>query len=114
MPKFLVLQRRLPMPGPRPESPGPGQMQAMIIAFNAWSRKFEENLLDHGGKLGAGRLTLPRPLPEPAVSEVKDTVGGYMVVSAPDLEEATRIVRECPGLVGPGSGIEVIEVHTPG
>ena len=45
--------------------------------------------------------------------EAKEVVGGYMILSASDLEEAVRIARQCPGLVRPGSGVEVIEIHAP-
>jgi hypothetical protein len=44
--------------------------------------------------------------------EVKELVGGYMIVSAPSLDEAIAVARECPGLVRPGSGVEVIEILT--
>ena len=33
--------------------------------------------------------------------------------SAENLDEAITIARACPGLVGPGSGVEVIEIHSP-
>jgi hypothetical protein len=46
--------------------------------------------------------------------EVKELVGGYMVVAADDFEQALAIARECPGLISPGSGVEVIEIHAPG
>ena len=46
--------------------------------------------------------------------EVKELVGGYMIVSGESLEEAIEVARGCPGLVRPGSGVEVIEIHTPG
>jgi hypothetical protein len=46
--------------------------------------------------------------------EVKELVGGYMIVTAASIEEAIEVARECPGLVRPGSGVEVIEIHTPG
>ena len=46
--------------------------------------------------------------------EIKELVGGYMIVSAPDLNEAIEIARQCPGLVRPGSGVEVIEIRSPG
>jgi hypothetical protein len=36
-----------------------------------------------------------------------------MIVSAAGLDEAIRIASECPGLVRPGSGVEVIEIHAP-
>lgn len=38
---------------------------------------------------------------------------GYMIVSAASLDEAIEIARGCPGLVRPGSGMEVIEIHAP-
>jgi hypothetical protein len=44
---------------------------------------------------------------------VKELVGGYMVVSATSLEEAIEVARGCPGLVRPGSGVEVIEILGP-
>jgi hypothetical protein len=45
--------------------------------------------------------------------EVKELVGGYMIVSAANLEEAIEVARGCPGLVRAGSGVEVIEIRTP-
>ena len=45
--------------------------------------------------------------------EVKELVGGYMIVSAQTLDEAISVARGCPGLVRPGSGVEVIEIHSP-
>jgi len=110
MPKYLCLQRALP--GGDGAKPSPAQMQAMYAKFNDWREKFQANLTDPGGKLGAGRLvTEQRPQDGPLV-EVKELIGGYMIVSAGSLEEAIHVARECPGLVGPRSGVEVIEIHT--
>jgi hypothetical protein len=89
-------------------------MQAMYEQFNAWREKFKENLVDLGGRLGKGRVALPDPPPDGPFIEVKELVGGYMIVSAPNLDEATLVARQCPGLLRPGSGVEVIEIHTPG
>jgi hypothetical protein len=36
-----------------------------------------------------------------------------MIVSAESLGEATEVARQCPGLVGPGSSVEVREINTP-
>ncbi|NJM41985.1 MAG: hypothetical protein HC853_15110 [Anaerolineae bacterium] len=88
-------------------------MQEMYAKFGAWQKKFKENLVDMGGKLGAGRLVTAEPMPDGPFVEIKELVGGYMIVSANTLEEAITVARECPGLVGPGSGVEVIEIHTP-
>jgi hypothetical protein len=89
-------------------------MQAMYTKFNEWREKFQQNLVDLGGKLGAGKLATADPPPDGPLIEVKELVGGYMIVSAASLDEAIQIARGCPGLVRPGSGVEVIEIHSPG
>jgi hypothetical protein len=89
-------------------------MQALYEQFNAWRARFQSNLTDLGGRLGTGRLALPLPAPDGPLIEIKELVGGYMIVSADSLEQAIEIARACPGLVGPHSGVEVIEIHAPG
>ena len=111
MPKYLCLQRSLP--GGDAGNPSPAQMQEMYAKFNAWREKFQQNLIDMGGSLEAGRLVTTEPAADGPFVEVKELVGGYMIVSAESLEEAIRVARECPGLVRPGSGVEVIEIHAP-
>jgi len=88
-------------------------MQEMYAKFGAWREKFNENLVDMGGKLGTGRLVTTGPEMDGPFIEVKELVGGYMIVSAESLEDAIKVARECPGLVRLGSGVEVIEIHTP-
>lgn len=113
MPRYLCLQRNLPTAAPDAEKPSPAQMQAMYAKFNEWREKFSDKLTDTGGRLGAGRLVTTQPASDGPFVEVKELVGGYMIVSAASLEEATQVARECPGLVRPGSGVEVIEIHAP-
>ena len=114
MPKYLCLQRSLPTNEPASGKPSPTEMQAMYAKFNAWREKFREQLVDLGGRLGAGKVAMPSPAPDGPLVEVKELVGGYMIVSATSLEQAIEVARECPGLVRPGSGVEVIEIHSPG
>lgn len=113
MPKYLCLQRKLATQDQTTERPSPAQMQAMYEQFNAWREKFQQNLTDLGGRLGAGRLVTGEQAPDGPFVEVKELVGGYMIVSAASIEEAIAVARECPGLVRPGSGVEVIEIRTP-
>lgn len=82
--------------------------------FNAWRQRFQENLVDLGGRLGTGKVALPEPPPDGPFVEIKELVGGYMIVSAANLDEAIHVARECPGLVRQGSAVEVIEIHAPG
>ena len=114
MSKYLCLQRTLPGGGQDSGKPSPAEMQAMYVKFNEWREKFQKNLTDMGGRLGPGRLVTSKPAPDGPLVEVKELVGGYMIVSAPGLEEAIEIARQCPGLVRPGSGVEVLEIHAPG
>lgn len=114
MPKYLCLQRSLPNAAEQANQPSPAEMQAMYAKFNAWREQFQHNLVDLGGRLGDGRVALPDPAPDGPWVEVKELVGGYMIVTATSLDEAVQVARACPGLVRPGSGVEVIEIHTPG
>ncbi len=111
MPKYLCLQRSLP--GGDGARPSPAEMQAMYGKFNAWREKFQQNLIDLGGRLGKGKLVTAKPAPDGPLVEVKELVGGYMVVEASNLDEAAEIARLCPGLVQPGSGVEVVEIRGP-
>lgn len=112
MPKYLCLQRHVPGGDDPGQKPSPAEMQALYAQFNAWRERFQQNLTDLGGKLGEGRIVTAHPADGPLV-EVKELVGGYMIVSAPSLEAAVEVARACPGLVRPGSGVEVIEIHGP-
>lgn len=114
MPKYLCLQRRLPSSSVATEKPSPAQMQEMYAKFNAWRETFKTNLVDLGGRLGTSRVELPDAVADGPLVEVKELVGGYMIVSAANFEEALRVARECPGLISPGSGVEVVEILTPG
>lgn len=111
MAKFLCLQRSLP--GKSAQKPSPSEMQEMYAKFNSWREKFQDQLVDMGGKLGEGTLVAEQAPTDGHFVEVKELVGGYMIVSAANLEEATQVARECPGLINPSSGCEVIEIHTP-
>lgn len=114
MPKFLCVQRSLTTKtGGDGEGPSPSEMQAMYARFAEWQAQFADQLVDMGGKLGSGKLVTDAADSDGPFVEIKELVGGYMIVSADDLEGAVTVARACPGLVRPGSGVEVIEIHTP-
>jgi hypothetical protein len=87
-------------------------MQDMYARFTAWQSQFQDQIVDMGGKLGTGTLVTSPEADGPFV-EVKELVGGYMIVQADALAGAIEVASACPGLVRPGSGVEVIEIHTP-
>lgn len=111
MPKYLCVQRSLPAVDS--EKPSPEQMQQMYSRFNEWRQQFQNQLVDLGGRLGNGTLVVSETQTDGPFTEVKELIGGYMIVSAETLEGAIEVARGCPGLVRPGSGVEVIEIHAP-
>ncbi len=110
MPKYLCIQRS--QPGKR-EKPSPAKMQEMYAVFNTWKEKFQENIVDMGGRLKGGKIVTSEGATDGPFVEAKEVVGGYMIVSAESLEEAMEVARQCPGVVMPGSSVEVREIHTP-
>jgi hypothetical protein len=111
MPKYLCIQRS--QPGRKREKPSPAQMQEMYAVFNAWKDKFRQNIVDMGGRLGGGKVVTSEGATDGPFVEAKEVVGGFMIISAASLEEAIQVARECPGVVMPGSSVEVREIHTP-
>jgi hypothetical protein len=107
--KYLLLQRS--EPAGRPPQPASAPTQDMYAAFNAWKEKYKARIVDIGGRLKAGgkRLSVGGVTDGP-FAETKELIGGFMIVSAGSYEEALEVARECPGLIAPGSGVEVREI----
>lgn len=115
MPKYLCVQRSLTAPDEEATAASgqssPGDMAAK---FQAWMTEFADNFVDLGGPLGPSKLvTHAEQRTDGPFVEVRELVGGYMVLTADDLAQATAVARACPGLVRPGSGVEIIEIPTP-
>jgi len=109
--KYLCIQRSAPG---KQEPPSPAQMQEMYAVFNTWKEKFKVNIVDMGGKLKpGGKILTASGVTDGPLIEVKEIVGGYMVVAAENYEGALEVARECPGLVMPGSSIEIREMAGP-
>lgn len=109
MPKqtYLCIQRSQPGKG---EKPSPAKMEEMYARFHAWKEKFQDNIVDMGGKLkGGGKIVTSEGATDGPFVESKEVIGGYMIVSADSMEEAVEVARESPGAM-PGSSIEVREI----
>ncbi len=103
--KYLCIQRHVPG---KNEPPTPGQMQAMFAAFHAWREKFSANIVDLGGKLEpGGKIVTASTVSDGPFVETKEIIGGYMVIAAESFEQALEIARESPGVMMPGSSVEV-------
>jgi hypothetical protein len=106
--KYLVFLRR----GARKqEPPSPAQMQELYASFNAWKEKFKANIVDIGGQLkSGGRVVRTSGITDGPFTEAKEVVGGYMVVAAESYDRAIEVARGCPGIVRPGSSVEIREI----
>ncbi len=112
MPNYLCIQRSQGGTG-KGERPSPAQMEEMYAKFNAWKEKFQDNIVDMGGKLGSGKVVTSEGATDGPFVEAKEVVGGYMIVAAESIEEAVEVARQSPGVAMPGSSVEVREISTP-
>ncbi len=107
--KYLFIQRG--PQGKQQQQPSPAQMQELYAAFNAWKEKFKANILDMGGSLKpGGKVVTASGVTDGPFVEVKEIVGGYMIVTAESYERALEVAKEGPGMIGPGSSIEIREL----
>jgi hypothetical protein len=109
--KYLFIQRSI---RGKNEPPSPAQMQEMFAVFNAWREKFQANILDMGGKLKpGGKIVTASGVTDGPFIESKEIVGGYMLVTAESYDRAIEVARESPGVLSPGSSVEVREIASP-
>lgn len=113
MPKYLCIRRSQPsQPAPGP-MPSPAQMEAMYAQFNAWREKFQQNIIDLGGKLSeGGKILTPEGALDGPFVEAKEVIGGFMILAANTMEEAMEVARQCPGVIMPGASLEIREFST--
>ena len=106
--RYLCLHRSVPR---ERQQPTPAQREEMYAVFSAWKEKFKANLLDMGGSLKPdGKVLTASGVTDGPFAETKEIVGGYMLVSAETFDQALAVARESPGLMMPGSSIEIREV----
>jgi|SRR5713101_5839813 len=105
--KYLFLYRS----APQRQQPSPGQMQEMFAVWTAWKEKFKTNILDMGDKLKpSGKVVTAAGVTDGPFAEVKEIVGGYMIVSAESYDGALEVAKEMPGMAMPGASVEIREM----
>ncbi len=110
MPKYMCLMRSAPGGQGKQEAPSPAQMQEMFASFNAWREKFADQIVDLGGKLKAGgKILTTSGVTDGPLVEMKEVIGGYMVLSADSYDKENEVARESPGY-RPGASLEIREI----
>jgi hypothetical protein len=57
--------------------------------FSAWNEKFQDNIVDMGGKLkDSGKIVTSEGTTDGPFVETREVIGGYMIVSAESMGRA--------------------------
>jgi len=105
MSKFIYLFRGNPTAY---QSLSPEQMQQTLKKWMDWKDTLEKNghinqfgeRLDGTGKVVRGKA---KTVTDGPYIEVKDFIGGYMLVEARDIDQAVELARGCPVLESDGT-----------
>ncbi len=108
MKEFLLVFRR--DHGSTDAQPSPEQMQAMLKKWQDWmgSIAAQNKLSSPGNRLGReGKVVKPNTnVTNGPYVEVKESIGGYIVIKADTIEEAAELSKGCPVLTI-GGNVEV-------
>lgn len=102
MSQFVYLYRGNPSDR-REATASPEQMQAIMQKWSAWLKQLEESghLRDRGHPLeAAGKIVSgqQKTVTDGPFAEAKDVVGGFSLIEAQDLAQATELSLGCPTL----------------
>lgn len=81
----------------------PEEQQKGMENWMAWGKKHKESLVDFGAPAGKNlRVT------KDGVTDVRNEIGGYTIVSVQSHEEAAALFADSPHLMHPGTSIDVV------
>ena len=110
MKEFLMIFRNDFKSAP---SASPEQMQAIMKSWMDWIGNIaaQNKLVNAGNSLhGGGKIVKPgNVITDGPYVEIKEAVGGYTIVKAASLEEATALADGCP-ILASGGNVEVREL----
>ena len=111
MNEFLLVFRR-DFENPSPQS-SPEQLQAMMKPWQDWmgSLGAQNKLANSGNRLSSeGRVVKPgNVVTNGPYVEIKEAVGGYIIVRAASIDEAAELAKGCP-IIQIGGNVEVRRV----
>lgn len=92
----------------------PDQAQGMMQKYFDWSRDIKEKGISISGEplMPGGRHIVVRDgsVVDGPYTETKESIGGYFVIKADDVDSATEIAKGCPALLH-GGDVVVREVQ---
>jgi hypothetical protein len=90
--------------------PAPAELEQIMAKFKIWMEGIKargEFVATNGLEFSGRVLRTHGVATDGPFVEAKEIVGGYIVVAAENLDRATEIARGCPGLLQPGTTVEV-------
>jgi len=94
------------------------QMELYMQQWMEWINEISDNdqLADGGNHLSRqGRVLKPNnEIIETSYISDNNSIAGYIIVFAKNLDEATKIAKKCPILNGQNTSVEIREVGEPG
>jgi len=98
--------------------PTPKQMENYMQQWMNWINEIADNdqLADGGNHFSRqGRVLKPNNevVEAPYIAD-NNSVAGYIIVFAKNLDEATKIAKKCPILNGQNTSVEIRKVGVPG
>lgn len=95
------------------QTPSPEEMETSMKAWMDWmgSMAAQNKLIDRGNRLhAAGKVVKPGNLvTDGPYMEIKEAIGGYTLIRAESLEEASEMAKGCP-ILKVGGTVEVREI----
>lgn len=93
----------------------PEELQQRLGKWWVWSEKLSKaGILKGGDALHTGIRTVAgsdKVVTDRTSTGLKEVIGGYMVVSAEDIEAATAIAADYPDYDTPGGAVEIREIN---
>jgi hypothetical protein len=97
--------------------PSPEQMKLYMTQWMEWIKDISAHgqLAKGGNHLSnTGKLLRPKDvMDDKPYSANKESVAGYIIILAKDIDDAVSIAKKCPILQGDGTSVEVRETATP-
>lgn len=89
--------------------PSPEQMQVYMKQYQDWIGGIAaQNKFKGGTGLSTeGKVIKNNVVTDGPYVDIKESIAGFILIEAKDLDEATKIAGECPILAGAGNSVEV-------
>ncbi len=105
MNEFILVFRREAVS--KDPAPSPEQMQAMMKPWQDWigSLAAQNKLVSSGNQLASdARVVRPgKIVTDGPYAEIKESIGGYIIIRAESIDEAAELSKDCPILLMNGS-----------